>query len=404
MAEFFESRKLRYEIHARCEKRWQIAEIVGDGREQLGGRFGRTNFEEIERAVLSKANALLAGGDVEAVRVTRDRVRADGFTTTSEIFFKESTGGKSEPPLTVGRHDGAVPVCAEPTDFYARPACKIIGTILRSFLDRQFITSLELLHFHPYIRKLNDNNYTLVQGAIHQIGSAQAKAAGEDVKSRANKLHGLIEAVETQAREALAMKDLPAIEKGDYRAFAGRIATRYQGDQCRYFTMVALARHFQGASSFLARLDFVLDNLGVEQSADSRALLDCLAADCLDSSQLVVDLLGHQPNLAAALGTLSELARGEGDAGKSDDSLAKLRRLIGEGALPVSADCLWDRVLRELNRGRSLSRTDEKQEWNLLMKLSDRLLANCPGERRGPVEAAFKERMRRFRDAALLRD
>src|SRR5216683_2771272 len=345
MAEFFESRKLRYEIHARCEKRWQIAEIVGDGREQLGGRFGRTNFEEIERAVLSKANALLAGGDVEAVRVTRDRVRADGFTTTSEIFFKESTGGKSEPPLTVGRHDGAVPVCAEPTDFYARPACKIIGTILRSFLDRQFITSLELLHFHPYIRKLNDNNYTLVQGAIHQIGSAQAKAAGEDVKSRANKLHGLIEAVETQAREALAMKDLPAIEKGDYRAFAGRIATRYQGDQCRYFTMVALARHFQGASSFLARLDFVLDNLGVEQSADSRALLDCLAADCL-----------------------------------------------------------WDRVLRELNRGRSLSRTDEKQEWNLLMKLSDRLLANCPGERRGSVETAVKERMRRLRDAALLRD
>ncbi len=168
--------------------------------------------------------------------------------------------------------------------------------------------------------------------------------------------------------------------------------------------MVALARHFQGSSSFLVRLDFVLDNLTAEQSADSRALLDCLAADCLDSSQLVVDLLGHQPNLAGALGTLSDLARGEGDAGKVDDSLAKLRRLIGEGALPVSADCLWDRVLRELNRGRSLSRTDEKQEWNLLMKLSDRLLAKCPAERRAPIEVAVKDRMRRLRDAALLQD
>jgi hypothetical protein len=50
MPEFFESRKLRYEIHSRCEKRWQIAEIVGDGREQRSGRFGRTDFEEIERA------------------------------------------------------------------------------------------------------------------------------------------------------------------------------------------------------------------------------------------------------------------------------------------------------------------------------------------------------------------
>jgi hypothetical protein len=200
------------------------------------------------------------------------------------------------------------------------------------------------------------------------------------------------------------MKDLPAIEKGDYPAFAPRIAMRYKGDECRYFSMIALARHFQGSSSFLARLDFVLDNLRVEQSADSRALLDCFAADCLDSSQLVIDLLGHQPNLAAALGTLSDLARGEGDAGKTDDSLAKLRRLIGEGALPVSADCLWDRVLRELGRGRSLSRTDEKQEWNLLMKLSDRLLAKCPAERQRPIEAAVKERMRRLRDAALLQD
>jgi len=122
MPEFFESRKLRYEIHSRFEKRWQIAEIVGDGREELSGRLGRTNFEEIERAVLSKANALLSGGEVEAVRVTRDRVREDGFTTTSEIFFKEATGGKPEPPLSVGRHDGAMPPCAVPGDLYSRPA------------------------------------------------------------------------------------------------------------------------------------------------------------------------------------------------------------------------------------------------------------------------------------------
>ncbi len=399
MTEFFESRKLRYEIHSRCEKRWQIAEIVGDGREALGGRFGRTNFEEIERAVLGKANALLAGGEVEAVRVTRDRVRADGFTTTSEIFFKEASGGKSEPPLTVGRHDGAMPLCAEVADLYGRPACKVIGTVLRSFLDRQFITALELLHFHPYIRKLNEN-YSLVQGAIHQIGSAQVKTAGEDLKSRGQKLYGLIEAVETRARDALAEKDLPALDGDDFAGFADRMTARYQGEQCRYFTMVALARYFQGASSFLARLDLVLARLPETRSADLRDLLDRFAADCLESSQLVVDLLGHQPNLAAALGTLSDLARGEGEGGAADSSLAKLRGLIGEGALPLTAATLWDRILRELNRGRSLSRTDEKQEWNLLMKLSDRLLASCPPERKDGVQGAIKDRMRRLRDAA----
>jgi hypothetical protein len=399
MPEFFESRKLRYEIHSRCEKRWQIAEIVGDGREELPGRFGRTNFEEIERAVLSKANALLAGGEVEAVRVTRDRVRDDGFTTTSEIFFKEASGGKTEPPLSIGRHDGAMPLCAEPADFYTRPACKVIGTVLRSFLDRQFITTLELLHFHPYIRKLNEN-FSLVQGAIHQVGTAQVKVSGEDLKSRGQKIYGLTEAVETRARDAMAEKDLPAIEGDDFGGFADRMAARYQGGQCRYFAMVGVARHFQGAASFLARLDFALAHLSAARPADLRDLLDSFAADCLESSQLVVDLLGYQPNLAAALGSLSDLARGEGEGGAADSSLVKLRSLIGEGALPITASTLWDRVLRELNRGRPLSRTDQKQEWNLLMKLSDRLLVGCPPERKDAVDGAIKDRMRRLRDAA----
>ena len=68
---------------------------------------------------------------------------------------------------------------------------------------------------------------------------------------------------------------------------------------------------------------------------------------------------------------------------------------------PPTAETLWDRILRELGRGRSLSRTDEKQEWNLLMKLSDRLLADCPAERKSAIEDAVKERVRRLRDAAL---
>jgi hypothetical protein len=399
MPEFFESRKLRYEIHSRCEKRWQIAEIVGDGRDELPGRFGRINFEEIERAVLSKANALLAGGEVEAVRVTRDRVRDDGFTTTSEIFFKEASGGKPEPPLSIGRHDGAMPLCVEPADLYTRPACKVIGTVLRSFLDRQFITTLELLHFHPYIRKLNEN-FSLVQGAIHQVSTAQVKESGEDLKSRGQKIYGLTETVETRARDAMAEKHLPAIEGGDFGGFADRMTARYQGEQCRYFAMVGIARHFQGAASFLARLDFVLAHLPAARPADLRDLLDSFAADCLESSQLVVDLLGYQPNLAAALGSLSDLARGEGECGAADSSLVKLRSLIGEGVLPITASTLWDRVLRELNRGRPLSRTDQKQEWNLLMKLSDRLLVGCPAERKSAVDGAIKDRMRRLRDTA----
>src|SRR5882757_5000428 len=110
MAEFFDSRRLRYEILKLCDKRWQIAEVVGEGREDRPRHYGRSDFEAFEQAVLVKANALLAGGEVQAVRVVRERERDDGFTTTSEIFNRQATG-KTEAPVTVSRYDGAVAPC-----------------------------------------------------------------------------------------------------------------------------------------------------------------------------------------------------------------------------------------------------------------------------------------------------
>src|SRR5262249_34256542 len=154
-------------------------------------------------------------------------------------LFREATGGKSEAPVTVNRYDGAVALCAAPADLYARPSCKVIGVLLRGYLDKQFITALELLHFHPYIRKLNDS-YSLVQGALHQVVSAQVKAAGDDVKSRTQLLLGLIDQVERQARDAMAEKRLPAIEGGDFRRFFERMAARFESEQLRFHVMVGI--------------------------------------------------------------------------------------------------------------------------------------------------------------------
>jgi len=91
MPEFFEARKLRYEIHKQLEKRWEIAEAIQDGREGFTRKFNKEDFEKLEQQVLVKANALLAG-DVAAVRVLRERERNDGFLLVTEIFFRQSSG------------------------------------------------------------------------------------------------------------------------------------------------------------------------------------------------------------------------------------------------------------------------------------------------------------------------
>ncbi len=399
MPQFFESRKLRYEIHKQWEKRWEIAEIINDGRER-NRPFTRSDFEAVERQVLAAANALLNSGEVDAVRVLRERERDDGFLTTSEIFFREASGGRPEPPVTVSRYDGAVLPCVMPNDLYARPACKVIGALLRSYLDKHCLTALELLHFHPYIRKLNDS-YSLVQGAIHQAATAQAKIGGT-VKERAAALHALIAAAESKARDAMAEKRLPVIEEGAIAAFVERIAARYPEADRQFYMAVALARHFQGSQSLLAKLDFALEALAGEPPREMAQLLDELAAGCLDSSQLVMDLLGHQSNLAEALTSLAELAAGQGETTSGAAATAKLRSLIAAGRLPVVAEGLWDRIVREFSRGRPLSRAGEKREWDLLLQTADRLEAACPGEYKAAIGEAAKLRIRRIRDAALL--
>jgi hypothetical protein len=401
--EFFESRKLRYEIHTLSEKRWQIAEIVDDGRSAHCERINRSEFEEVERGVLDKANALLAAGEFEAVRVLREREREDGFATTSEIFFREASAGKGEAPVTVSRYDGPMSPCATPEELYSRRACKVIGISLRAYLDRQLITALELVHFYPYIRKLNDCG-SLVQAALHQTATAQVRTSGGDLKTRLDELQNLIAAVETNARDAMAERRLPVIAEGQLDTFAECIKARYEGAARRFFTVVAIARHFQGSQSTLAKLDFALDAL-VGKAPDAMApLLDEFAAGCLDGSQLVMDLLGHQPNLAAALLALAALARGDTAADNGGAPSTKLRSLIAAGRLPLVVDGLWDRIAREFSRGRPLSRQDDKQEWDVLIKTADELLAVSPEAHKGAIVEAVTLRKRRIREAALLGD
>src|SRR4051812_18557983 len=119
MAEFFDGRRLRYEIYVLLEGRWRIEQVIDDGRDARG-RFDRLDFEETEKNVVGQAMSLLATNKFQAVRVMRERRREDGFATTSEIFRKEATVER-DAPLSIGRWDGPVERCATSEDLSRRP-------------------------------------------------------------------------------------------------------------------------------------------------------------------------------------------------------------------------------------------------------------------------------------------
>lgn len=397
MAEFFDARKLRYEIHILDDRRWQIKEAMEDGRELLGRPFGRLDFEETERAVIDRAVELLGQGKVHAVRVVRERVRPDGYVTQREIFYREATG-KVEQPLTVSRYEGPPAFCTTSEDLSRRPSCQIIGVVLRSFLDRHTITALELLHYHGYLRRISEN-IIVIQGSVQQIANLQVKAQGGQLRARTDAIMALLNKVEKDAREALAERGVPQVDEADFAGFAHQLAKLYPGDRYRYFMYFALAKHFRG-TSYLAKLDSLLTILaGQDLSPTDTGLLDEMVAGCLDHPALVTDILGHQPNLAAALESLVALAAGE--EGSGDTTVQMLRRVFGFRQLVHSTDTIWSRVLREIERGKPLSRDNEKAEWGTLVRTRESLAQKCPESYKPLLMAAFKERASRLRNARL---
>jgi len=397
MAEFFDARKLRYEIHVLDDKRWLIKEAMEDGRELLGRPYGKLDFEETERAVVDRAVELLGLGTVHAVRVVRERVRPDGYVTQREIFYREATG-KVEPPLTVARYEGPIAFCTTTDDLSRRASCQIIGVVVRSFLDRYMITALELLHNHGYIRRILEN-VVVLQGGVQQIANLQVKAQGGQLRPRADALMALLTKVEKDAHNALGERGVPDVTEDNFNGFAQRLEAAFGGERYRYFMFYALAKNYRG-NSLLAKVDSLLTIImGQELRPVDLGMLDELLAGCLDHPMMVMDVLGHQTNLAAALESLANLAAGA--EGPGDETVTNLRRGMASGKIPFSSETIWNRVLREVERGKPLCRDNEKQEWATLVRVRESLMYKCPEALKGSMQAAFKDRSSRLRNARL---
>src|SRR5579859_8131739 len=100
MVEFFHGRRLRYQISLQTEGRWQLISVVEDGREQLGRAFGQLDLEALENRVRAQARVALSTPGAQAVRVVRERIRADGYAQEEPFLFEEATAKRPERPVS----------------------------------------------------------------------------------------------------------------------------------------------------------------------------------------------------------------------------------------------------------------------------------------------------------------
>ncbi len=387
----FGSRSFDYEIYVMIDGRWRL-----DKRLEGEPGAGRIAAEQLEKNAIAQANALLNVGDFSAVKVIRTRENSNSQT---EIFSKQAT---ARPKVMQTRpFRGVFPVCETVQDLGSRAASRGFGAVYREFLDKQNCTAVELVHSPQQLRKLSDQN-NFMRAGLYALAGAQTQPGLPGQAERSKKLEALFDKLINQTRAAMAEKTLPGMEGSNFDAMVERLKARYtQPGDARFYIFFQLAKHLMQMNSYAAKLDFALKLMAQRQHAENDALLDELAASCLDSSQLIQDVLGHRPGLAEALTALAELSSGTLQipaTPQTDPLLQSLNAMLGQQRLPLVVDTLWERIHVNLVSKAMLARNDAKKEWQLTRNLNHKLLSLAPPSYKEAIDHAGRMRMERVRD------
>jgi|GEM_PF-5770393 hypothetical protein len=400
MAEFFHGRRLRYQISLQREGRWQLVAVVDDERDGLGHAFGRADLDKLEAEVRTRARTALATPGATAVRVIRERIRADGYSQ-EEPFLSEAATAVKPVERQVTNYAGAIPVCLEFEDLLTRPALRTIGLVLRPWLDRQGMTPIELLTLKAVSSavKRGENGVTAAIGLAARL---QAEALGVPVRARIAEIESLAETCRTRVRAANLVAGPAKLAALGLDRFAAAIAERHRPEDRSFWALRGLAEFIAEPTSSMAKLERLLELNQPELGVPATDLLDDAAACLVDHSDVVGELLGHQADLRVALRRLAELAEGAAPPGAAaSGAAAQLALLIAGGRLAKTRESFWDRLARSLAGQRPLTGGPIATELAAIAEVTSDLAPRIPASLQGSALAALERRQARVMQAML---
>ena len=377
MAEFFEGRRLRYEILVQADQRWQIVQVIDDHRDELPRPFDRQDFEKLERDVEAAAAAALSRPGVGAVRVIRERERSDGFVTKAEILFRQAPPPVDRKPAVLDAR-GPVPLCQSPNDLFGRPACKTIGTMLRPLLDKLGITPIELVTLEITSQTITQQDAAITTAIGRAARAQEADATGVEAKQRDQFLTGLVDRARLRAKMAQAERQMPKLGADGFNVLIDRLKGRVAPDDLRFWAFRSLSAHVKGTSLY-GKLELSLDQMQGDPSPLSIDILDEFIAGLIDAPSLLKDLLGSIADLNSALMLLAQISAGRAPEGAAEDSLpARLAAEMATHRLPLAYEAIWVRILRSVEGRHSLTHGEPGEEWAALVALQRALAETAP--------------------------
>jgi hypothetical protein len=344
----------RYEVAARRGGRWIIDCLARNESE------ARTRADELYR-----------DETIEAVRVVRARFGGDGTSFESVLLEQERPKRQGAPPVHIAAAPSEAAWCESLDDFYGRASRHAIARLLRNFLDRNGITPTELLHHQRYMRIL-ERQENLQTQAVQRMAALQAKARGTEPRARADAIDRFVADAGARARDALASRAAPRLGEEGIEPLIAAIAqfVTSEADQAFYLRF-AISVAWETNHGPAEKLAAVAKWAGA--AAMPVALVDELAAGLLGAASLIQEVLGAQSHLAAALGTLADLALGRA-VEKMPPALEPFAEPFRAGSLPETRHVLVERIERELASEKPLSRDDAQTQRRQFETLLDKLV------------------------------
>jgi hypothetical protein len=355
-------RQVEFEVQAYYDKHW-VTE---------GDHFVR------EGEAIAFAKTLFSDEKIEEVKVTRFRSMMGGGLSLKKEIFTEKRPPKPKKAITLSSKISEGRVCETMKDFMGLSSRIVMNRVLREFLDHMVITPTELLHNFSYQKKLD--SLGLIDAAVSQLAQAQSAAGNGDVKARLDALYKIVADVRYKAQETMSeRRRLPLLEDKAYAKFCQRIDAVYPPEDRDYMVKTGLTNYLNGSPSLSAKLEQIAALVTDDVDNAKVAHLDDMIADLLGAGSLVQDMLGQQPSLGAALGTIADLVLGRLDFTQVKSPTAQLQLIYGllnGRGMPGSKAVLLERLRREIDTPKPLSRSPnpahEREELHKLdMKLKD---------------------------------
>lgn len=206
--------------------------------------------------------------------------------------------------VAAGGHCRAVEECYHPA------ARRLVGRVVRDFLDQMVLTPTELMADVPTQQKLSETGQHM-QRAVQLLSGAQARSFNLDLHKRMREVFVLSDKAAGRLGKMVEMIADLSIQTESITPIRQEIEQRFGTPNLEMGLCVLLSQYLADLGSWQEKMEKLLQLCDVQVSPDDVALIEAVIAEILDGNQGVKALFGNEADkLGDRLREISAMYKG----------------------------------------------------------------------------------------------